>query len=218
MPVPIPGDLLVIGAGVAASGEPTSALAILAAILLAGYVGGSLQFLMARGALRPLLVRILVRVGVSQERLDALGSWLARRGRRGVAAARVTPGVRVGAIAASGLAALPFSVFLPGLVAGNALFVGGHFALGYAVGPTAVDLVAGGGVVAAGVVAFVALAAVGAIGWSVLRRRRIGVADAMTGPGTEGGGFGAWADAACPACLGLAVIDLVDPEAARRRP
>ena len=130
---------------------------------------------------------------------------------RGVAMARVTPGVRVGAIAASGLAALPMSVFLPGLVAGNALFVGGHFALGYMVGPTAIDLVAGGGVVAAGLVAFVALAAAGAVGWSVLRRRRMQAVGATTGQGAGGGGFTAWADAACPACLALAVLDQVDP-------
>ena len=56
VPVPIPGDLLVIGAGVATGGEPTSALAILAVILVAGFAGGGLQFLMARGALRPMLV------------------------------------------------------------------------------------------------------------------------------------------------------------------
>ena len=74
-----------------------------------------------------------------------------------MAVPRATPGVRVGAIAASGLAALPFGVFLPGLVAGNAVFVGGHFALGYAIGPTASDLIAGGSAVAAGLVAFVSL-------------------------------------------------------------
>ena len=181
-------------------------------ILVAGYVGGSLQFLMARGALRPFLVglprprgtlRRAARLPRSVARGDgAGGAWRSHEPPRACASARS---------AASGLAALPFSVFLPGLVAGNAVFVGGHFALGYAIGPTATDLIAGGSAVAAGLVAFVALAAAGALGWSFLRRRRTRALSATTQPDAEGGAFAAWADTACPACLALAVTDDIDP-------
>ena len=174
VPVPIPGDLLVLGAGVAASGAGLGGPAELAAILLAGFAGGSLQFLLIWGAFRERLLRLLARLGVSRERLGSLATWLQRRGTRGVAVARATPGLRVGAIAASGIADLRFGVFLPGLIVGNTLFVGGHFALGYVIGPPALNLVAGSGGVLLLVGALVVLAALGGAAWMALRRRARG--------------------------------------------
>ena len=214
VPVPIPGDLLVLGAGVAAAGASAGAGAglggplELAAILVAGFAGGSLQFLLIRGTFRDRLLRLLTRLGVSRERLDTLAGWLGRRGTSGVAVARATPGLRVGAIAASGIADLRFGVFLPGLIVGNTLFVGGHFVLGYMVGPPALAVVAGSGgaVVLIGVV--VVLAALGAVAWAALRRRardraRVALEDRL---GPDLAGYGAWADAACPACLAIALV------------
>src|SRR5205814_7054617 len=64
IPIPVPGDLLVIGAGVAAAGTGIGALILLLAILAAGYVGGTLQFLLVRGAFRGVLLGILRRAGV----------------------------------------------------------------------------------------------------------------------------------------------------------
>jgi len=158
VPIPIPGDLLVIGAGVASAGNPVAALVTLAVILVAGYVGGSLQFVLARRALRKPLVALLTRVGVSRARIDALADRLQRGGARGVAIARATPGVRVPAIAASGIAALKMRDFEPGLVVGNTLFVGAHFALGYVVGVPAVSFIQGVGTpLAVGAFAMLAL-------------------------------------------------------------
>ena len=220
VPIPVPGDFLVLGAGVVAAGATAAAAATsgllgapleLAAILLVGFAGGSIQFLLVRGTLRKPFVAMLARFGVAQERLDRLADWLRRRGARGVAIARATPGLRVGAICASGIAGLPFPTFLWGLIAGNTVFVGGHFALGYVVGARALDLIRGLGGAVAGVAAFVALAAAGAVAWTALRRRR-----ATTGATSSSGpemavdlpGAGAWAEASCPACL---VVALVSP-------
>jgi len=50
LPIPLPGELLVIGAGVALAGDPPLAAAVLAVTLAVGYVGGSIQFLLARRA------------------------------------------------------------------------------------------------------------------------------------------------------------------------
>lgn len=193
IPIPAPGDLLVLGAGVAAASAGPVGLLVLVPILVAGFVGGSIQFLVVRGGLRERLFRILARVGVSRGRLEALAARLGRQGSRGVAVARTVPGLRIGVIAASGIAALPFPVFLPGLMAGNTVFVGAHFVLGYAVGGPALKAVGDAGGILAAIAAFVVLAGVGALGWSVLRRHRAAGADS-----------GSWADAACPACLVLA--------------
>lgn len=207
VPIPIPGDLLVLGAGVAAAANRGLAPLDLGAILVAGFAGGSLQFLLVRGALRGPLLAVLARVGVPRDRLDRLADWLRRRGTRGVAVARATPGVRIGAISASGLAALPFPAFLVGLVAGNSIFVGGHFLLGFVLGAPALAVIQGLGGAAAGVVAFVALALVGAAGWAWIRRRRAASSRQTTGmsPATSGSS-GDWADAACPACLGIGLL------------
>lgn len=202
VPVPVPGDLLVVGAGIASASQGGLPVPIvLAVILAAGYAGGSLQFLLVRGALRRTVLAVLERVGVGRERLDRLSGWLARRGARGVAIARATPAVRMGAIAASGLAGLSFPAFAGGLVIGNGLFVSAHFALGYVAGPPAERVVAGLGGLALGVVALVVLAALGGFGWRILRRRRA----APTTGGTADTGYAGWLEGACPACLLLTI-------------
>ena len=202
VPIPVPGDLLVLGAGIATAGQGLPAPVVLAAILAAGYAGGSLQFLFVRGALRAVIIAVLGRIGVGQERLDRLAAWLAQRGARGVAVARATPALRVGAIAASGLAALPYPTFLGGLVVGNGVFVTAHFALGYLLGPPAERLITGLGGIALGVGALAVLAALGAAGWRRLRRH-----PTRGLPGeAEGSGYGGWVEAACPACLLVTVV------------
>jgi membrane protein DedA with SNARE-associated domain len=201
VPIPVPGDLVVIGAGVALAGDPPLALAVLSIILAVGYVGGSVQFVLARRLLRRPLLAALARVGVGEERIEALAGRLRRSGARGVAVARMTPGVRIGAIVAAGLAAIPFAAFLAGLVAGNGVFVAGHFALGYLLGASATEVLARAGGIGLVVVAGAVLALVGAVGWVVLRRAKR--------PGVEGGAsVGDWADASCPACLAVAVVRL----------
>jgi membrane protein DedA with SNARE-associated domain len=204
VPIPVPGDLLVIGAGVAAAGSGAAAIVLLAAILIAGFVGGTLQFLLVRGAFRGLLLGILRRAGVSEERIERLADWLRRRGARGVATARATPAVRVGAIAASGLAALPLPSFVAGLVVGNGLFVSAHFLLGFIIGPPALALVSASSGPVLVIVALVVLAAIGAVGWRWIQRRRAGQAadERQTLPSVGG----AWSDAACPACLAISLV------------
>jgi membrane protein DedA with SNARE-associated domain len=220
LPIPVPGDLLVVGAGAAWADSGPAALAGLCAILLAGWAGGFLQFVIVRGILRERVIGLLVRAGLPRGRLDALAAWLAGRGARGVAVARLTPGIRVGAIAASGLAGLRSSAFIPGLVVGNGAFVGGHFLLGLAVGRPALELLDRLGPRASAAIAAVAIlavaAAAGALAWRLLARRRAGLAAGATGgfaavegrgsgaAGTGRSAFEAWADAACPACVALA--------------
>ena len=189
VPIPVPGDLLVIGAGVALAGDPPLALVALVLILVVGYVGGSVQFLLVRRVLRRALLAVLAFAGVRQERVDALAERLRRSGAGGVALARMTPGVRIAAIAAAGLAAMPYPAFLVGLVAGNGVFVAGHFGLGYVLGAWAGELIQGGiGIIA---VAVAGLALLGAAGWLVLRRRKSASSE-LAAP------YADWADAACP--------------------
>jgi membrane protein DedA with SNARE-associated domain len=195
VPVPIPGDLVVIGAGVAAGRGELDPLVTLAALIVASLLGGVMQYGLLRSVARPALVRLLTRLG-SIERIERQTDQLRRSGARSVALARITPGVRIVAIAASALAGVPAAAFVVGLAIGNALFIAAHFALGYLVGEPLLAFV--GGTLAPLAIAGAVVAVIGVIGWIVLMRRRRGLAS---------GGLPAavaWADACCPACLALA--------------
>ncbi|MEX2546919.1 MAG: hypothetical protein WD830_03925 [Chloroflexota bacterium] len=94
--------------------------------------------------------------------------------------------------------------FAPGLVIGNTLFVGAHFALGFIVGLPAIALIqAAGPALMVGVL--IALAVLGAVALLVVRRRRAARPAPGNDPSGEAG-YGAWADAACPACFGFALL------------
>jgi membrane protein DedA with SNARE-associated domain len=192
-PIPVPGDLVVIGAGVAAGrGEFDPILAVLA-IVVASVAGGMLQYGLLRSVARPALLRLLGRLG-SADRVDRLTERLRDGGPRSVALARSTPGVRIVAIAASALAGIPAPAFIAGLAVGNAFFISAHFALGYLVGEPIVT--AAGSLVGPVAIGLVALAFVGGVGWYLIR-----------GPQRKGDAPLAmalsWADACCPACLAL---------------
>ena len=199
MPIPVPGDLVVIGAGVAAGRGDLDPLVALVAIVLASITGGVVQYGLLRSVARPALLRLLGRLG-SADRVDRQTERLRRGGARSVALARSTPGVRIVAIAASALAGIPAVAFVAGLAIGNALFIAAHFGLGYLVGEPVLTAV--GGALGPLAIAAVGLALIGAIGWVVLGRLR-GRGAASTLPMAL-----AWADACCPACLAAGLLEM----------
>jgi membrane protein DedA with SNARE-associated domain len=199
VPIPVPGDLIVIGAGVAAGrGDLDPGVALLA-IVVASIVGGVVQYGLLRSVARPVMLRLLERLG-SVERVERQTDRLRRGGTRSVALARSTPGVRIVAIAASALAGIPAVAFAAGLAIGNALFISAHFGLGYVVGEPVLALV--GGALGPLAIAAVGLALIGAVGWLLLQRVRGG-----RRVDTPLSTVASWADACCPACLTLAAVE-----------
>jgi len=193
VPLPVPGDLLIIGAGATLAGDLPGASIVLAAILVAGFVGGSIQFFLFGSALRRPLVAALKRLGIGEERIDGLSDRFRRGGAGSLALARMTPGVRIAVIPAAALAALPYLVFLLGIVAGNGVFVSAHFGIGFLFGAYAKDLFerfGGYAIIGVGVLAVLAVA-----GWLIIRSRRRAVAQADS--------YECWADCSCPACVAI---------------
>lgn len=197
IPIPVPGDLVVIGAGVAAGRGDVDPRVALIAIIVASILGGVLQYGLLRSVARPAMLRVLARLG-ARDRVDQQTERLRRGGPRSVAIARSTPGVRIVAIAGSALAGIPAPAFIGGLAVGNALFIGAHFALGYLVGEPIVAVV--GSLLGPLAIGFVGFAVLGGIGWYALRSRRAVAMDPLAAAAD-------WADACCPACLTLAVIE-----------
>jgi len=213
LPIPVPGDLLVIGAGAATAHGSVPAPLVVVVLVAATVVGGCVQFWLVRGRARGTFLRVLGRLGLRAETIERGTGRLRDGGAPAVAIARMTPGVRIVAIASSAVAGIATTTFVLGLATGNAVFLGGHFALGLLVGPTAVGLVSGAGpaLVAVGV----ALAALGAAGWWLIVRRRASQAAVDAGRTTGVLAVLDWTDACCPACLVLAVGA---PTGFRRRP
>ena len=199
LPIPVPGDLVVIGAGVAAGHGTLDPPIALVALVVASIAGDAIQFALLTTAARAMLLRGLARLGLPVERLERQAVRLRTAGARGIAVARMTPGVRIVTIAAPVVAGVPARAFVAGLVAGNSAFIAVHFGLGFVLGEPVVTLVGSllGPLAAGGAI----LAIVGALGWAMLARRRPARGDA---PGLP---VVAWTDAACPACLLLATFE-----------
>ena len=106
LPVPVPGDLLVIGAGVAAAAATASSpLAGVAIVVLATIAGGAAQFALIRGPGRRAMLGLLARVGIGEARVRSRIAGL--RGARSIALARMTPGLRIVAIPAAAIGDVP---------------------------------------------------------------------------------------------------------------
>lgn len=198
VPVPIPGDLLMLVAGARAALGFLPLWAVLLAATVAGFLGALVQYGLARGPGRGFLYRFGRYVGLTPARLDRASQSIRGRGWLAVALARALPGLRVGAVAACGLAAIPMSTFLTGLFAGTVLFVGFHTLLGYAAGPGVASMLNGLDIPVWALLLVVALA--GLLGWLWLRARRA----QRTGSEDDTAAALDWADACCPVCLAAA--------------
>src|SRR6266851_7339959 len=192
VPVPIPGDVILLAtAARAAEGKVLLWLAFV--VLLAALIlGGALQFYLARGPARRVVVKYGQRVGLTEQRLERVAKSVRRGGLLGIGVAVLTPGVRSAVVPACGLTGIAWRLFLPGLALGSAIDLGLHFAIGYA----------GSGILASiaapsPLLVVVALALLGLAAWLVLARRR----HASTTLAVN-----AWAQATCPVCLILGSV------------
>lgn len=204
VPLPVPSDLIMITAGVQAAAGAFSLVELFIAIVVAIAVGGSIQFLVARGAGRRLVYRFGRFVGLTAARLDSAAQRVRGRGPLAVFLALNLPGARAGIVVGAGLAGLPYRAFAPALLAGSTVFYGWHVALGYLVGPTATVLFEGLHLPIIPIA--LVLAGLGLVGWLLLRPRL------AAGPGRDvPDRLHSWSEAACPACVALELIGTIRP-------
>ncbi len=201
-PVPIPADLIMLGASASAAAGKFDAqggfVAVFLAILIPMFVGGLVQFALAKGPGRAIVYRVGKYIGLTEARLDRAMQAVRKGGTAAVTIGLTTPGVRIATVPASGLADLSLGVFLPGLLVGSAFFLAWHFAIGY-VGGLVLSLLALPMWVWA--VFILAVIALGIVGWRLARRRNKIAKDAKAI--SSGETYLAWADASCPACIAI---------------
>jgi membrane protein DedA with SNARE-associated domain len=198
VPVPVPGDVILLAtAARAAEGKLILWIAFVG-LLLALVLGGLLQFLLARGPARRVVVGYGPRVGLSAQRLERVAGLVRRGGLLGIGLAVLTPGVRSAVVPACGLAGVPLRLFLPGLALGSAVDLGLHFVIGYAGAGLLASVVAPSPLLIVAV-----LAVLGLLVWLVVARRR-GASRTFA--------LRAWAQASCPACLVVGSLAPIDTE------
>lgn len=211
VPVPIPSDLIMLGAAARAAQGRFPLIAVFFVILIPMLVGGVVQYAIAKGPGRRVVYRIGGYIGLTKARLDKAMEAVRRGGPVAVGVGLTTPGVRIAIVPASGLAELPLAAFIPGLVLGSTFFLSWHFAIGYLGGfilsllnlplPVLIGLV-------------VAVLALGIGGWLAVRKISRGrdhrkgglVPAAAPEPLTRSERYAAWADASCPACIAITLI------------
>jgi membrane protein DedA with SNARE-associated domain len=190
VPVPVPGDLLLLLVGERAAAGRFPLWAALLAVQVVAVAGTTLLFFLCRGPAARMLKRFGPRVGLTEERVSRATDTLDRRGSPALAIGRAAPGLRTVTVVAAGTSRLDPTRALPALIAGATLFLQGHVLLGYGFGASAREVVdrAKGPAIAA----VVALLVVGLIVWFVRRGRR--------------GAAQAWSEACCPACLAISAL------------
>ncbi len=198
VPVPVPGDLLMVVAGARAATSPNLPIwGVLLAAFVGGVLGAYIQYLLARGPGRGFIYRFGKYIGLTPARLDKAADAVKGRGWVAVALGRALPGLRIGAVAACGLAPVPMSIFMVGLIAGTVLFVGFHALLGYFAGPGVGSILNSINIPVWPVL--LALAIIGLAGWFWIKaKNRRARTEGAAEPLIE------WADACCPVCLAAA--------------
>ncbi len=203
IPVPIPGDLIMLAAAAQAAIGKIDLLQAFGAILLAMVVGAWIQYLLVRLLGRPFLYRFGRYVGLTEERLDRVAETIRRGGVPAISVSLVTPGVRIATVPACGLAELPYRSFFTGVIVGSGVFLALHFVIGYVGGPLVNAVMS---VINMPMLALiVAFFLVGLAGWMLIRRRKQG----ETVTAVEW--LGDWADASCPICLFVGAVNYRRP-------
>jgi membrane protein DedA with SNARE-associated domain len=186
VPIPIPADLVMFTVGERAAAGAFPLWLAVAGFEVVSIIGTTVLFLACRGPAH----RLVTRFGLSQARVSRGAAVVERRGRSALAIGRGTPGLRTVTVLAAAASGLGWRRALPALILGSSVFLQLHLVLGLLLGPLAdqaFDAAKG-----PALLALAACVAGAFVFWRVRRGRR--------------GGAEAWAEAACPVCVGLGII------------
>lgn len=139
VPSPVPGDLMMLLAGVEVAQHRQHLWVVLLVMELATIAGASSLFGLSRRVGRPFVVRYGHFIHLTPGRLGRVETTIQRHGARAVVAGRLIPGLRIITPIAVGVLGEPFVVFLPALALGGFAYVLVITLVGVFVGPAALD-------------------------------------------------------------------------------
>ena len=142
IPLPLPGDLIMMLAGYRVSQDKMSLAWVLVLLESATVLGASILYWLAARGGRPLLYRYGRYTHCDRAKLDRAEAWMQRRGAVAVVLGRIIPGLRIPTALAAGAFGMPYRRFLPALALGASLYIGLFVSLGMWVGPQAIEALA----------------------------------------------------------------------------
>jgi membrane protein DedA with SNARE-associated domain len=130
VPLPVPGDMLVMFAGEHHRHSLGYDLAVIAIVTAAVFAGSSLLYYVARCGGRPLVERLTRYMHVHPRRLERMERWFRRHGPASILAGRLIPGLRVPTTVMAGLSDVPYRVYAPTAAVAALLWAAIYFWLG----------------------------------------------------------------------------------------
>lgn len=175
VPLPLPGDTLIMYLGVRAMAGQANAVLTIAIVSAAATIGSSALYWLARRGGRPALRRYGRFLHLHPERVDRMQARFQRWGVWAIIVGRLIPGLRTPTSVMAGLFDVPYRVFAPSTAVSALLWALFYFYFGALLAPqwrAALAAVTGDldAAVGVGLVAVVAALAVAVL----LRRRRSG--------------------------------------------
>lgn len=143
VPVPVPGDFLMLALGAHAREGVLPLWQVLLVMEVATIVGASVLYFIAARAGRGLVYRYGRYIHLTPKRLDQAEGWLQRHGAPAIIAGRLMPGLRMATVIACGVFGVPYWRFLPSLAIGGFIYIAFYTLLGYLVGPVVLQVLEG---------------------------------------------------------------------------
>lgn len=140
VPSPIPGDVMMLLAGVEVAQHRQQLWVVLLVQELATVAGASCLFAISRRVGRPFVARYGRFIHLTPQRLERVEQVVTRHGMRAVIAGRLIPGLRIVTPVVAGVLGEPFLVFLPALALGAFIYILALTLVGFFIGPVALDI------------------------------------------------------------------------------
>ena len=140
VPVPVPGDFLMLLLGIQARNGVVPLWQVIAAMELATVLGSTALYYLARFGGRELVYRYGRFIRLTPERLDKAEHWLLKHGTRAVFLGRLVPGLRIVTAVACGVFLVPARIFFPAMALGGLVYIVVYTLLGYFIGPPVLRL------------------------------------------------------------------------------
>lgn len=140
VPIPIPGDFLMVALGVRARDGLIVLWQVIVAMEAGTMLGSSVLYVLARRGGRGVVERYGPLIGIGAAQLDRAERQLQRHGGTAVLLGRLLPGLRILTAVACGIFRIPYRVFLPAMGLGSLIYIVGYTMLGYLVGPAVLGL------------------------------------------------------------------------------
>ena len=141
VPSPIPGDLMMVFAGVQVAEGHVSLWLVLLIEELATVAGSSGLYAICRRAGRPLVERYGRYIHLHRETLEQAAGQIERSGGRAIVAGRLIPGLRILTPIAAGTLGVRYRTFLPAVALGGFIYLGVLTLIGRVLGRSALVFV-----------------------------------------------------------------------------